>query len=79
MGALGRANEFRKFIPTLELMQESPMSSVFLQRQKQIVNDYVKKLAHHKISLIPENWYFNSRFVLKTTKTPLFVLTNEIF
>ena len=30
--------------------------------------------VHQKISVIPENWHFNSDFVLKTTKTPVFVL-----
>ena len=24
-----------------------------------------------RISVIPENWHFNSRFVMKTTKTPV--------
>ena len=28
--------------------------------------------------MFPENWHFNSYFVLKTTKTPLFVLITEI-
>ena len=31
-----------------------------------------------RISVIPENWHFNSRFVLKTTKTPVFVFITEI-
>jgi hypothetical protein len=31
-----------------------------------------------RISLIPENSHFNSRFVLKTTKTPVFVFITEI-
>ena len=31
-----------------------------------------------RIAVIPENWHFNSRFVLKTTKTPVFVFINEI-
>ena len=29
--------------------------------------------VRQSISVIPENWHFNSRFVLKTTKTPVFV------
>ena len=28
--------------------------------------------------MFPENWHFNSRFVLKTTKTPVFVFITEI-
>ena len=28
--------------------------------------------------LFPKNWHFNSRFVLKTTKTPVFVFITEI-
>ena len=31
-----------------------------------------------RISVIPENWHFNSRFVLKTTKTLVFVFITEI-
>ena len=31
-----------------------------------------------RIAVIPENWHFNSRFVLKTTKTPVFVFITEI-
>ena len=31
-----------------------------------------------RISVFPENWHFNSCFVLKTTKTPLFVFITEI-
>ena len=29
--------------------------------------------------MFPENWHFNSRFVLKTIKTPEFVFITEIF
>ena len=29
-------------------------------------------------SMFPENWRSNSRFVLKTTKTPMFVFITEI-
>ena len=40
------------------------------------------QLLHQKvcqrISVIPENWNFSSRFVLKTTKTPVFAFTTEI-
>ena len=32
-----------------------------------------------KTKMFPENWHFNSRFVLKTTKTPEFVFITEIF
>ena len=28
--------------------------------------------------MFPENWHFNSRFVLKTTKTAVFVFITEI-
>ena len=28
--------------------------------------------------MFPENWHFNSRFVLKTTKTPVFIFITEI-
>ena len=31
-----------------------------------------------RILVIPENWHFNSPFVLKPTKTPVFVLITEI-
>ena len=34
--------------------------------------------VRQRISVIPENWHFNSRFVLKTTKTPVFVFITEI-
>ena len=30
-------------------------------------------------SMFPKNWHFNSRFVLKTTKTPMSVFITEIF
>ena len=32
-----------------------------------------------KISVVPENWHFYSRFVLKTTKTLVFVFITGIF
>ena len=32
-----------------------------------------------RISIIPENWHFDSRFVLKTTKTPLLRFFDEVF
>ena len=32
----------------------------------------LRQKVHQRISVIPENWHFNSRFVLKTTKTPVF-------
>ena len=31
-----------------------------------------------RISVIPENWQFNSRFVLKTTKTPVLSFITEL-
>ena len=31
-----------------------------------------------KTYMFPENWHFNSHFVLKTTKTPAFVFITEI-
>ena len=34
--------------------------------------------VRQRISVIPENWHFNSRFVLKTTKTAVFVFITEI-
>ena len=35
--------------------------------------------VRQRISVIPENWHFNSRFVLKTKKkTPVFVFIAEI-
>ena len=30
-----------------------------------------------RISIIPENWHFDSRFVLKTTKAAVFVFITE--
>ena len=65
-------SEFRDFT-----LKEKNYSAVFLQRQKRIVNYYAKKVRQ-RISVIPENWHFNSRFVLKTTKTPVFVFITEI-
>ena len=60
------------FILNLEWHFFNIISSVFLQHQ----------LSHEKvpqrISVIPENWHFNSHFVLKTTKTAFFVFINEI-
>ena len=38
----------------------------------------LRQKVHQRISVIPENWRFNSHFVLKTTKTPLFVFITEI-
>ena len=32
----------------------------------------LRQKIRQRISVIPENWHFNSRFVLKTTKTPVF-------
>ena len=37
-----------------------------------------RQKVRQRISVIPENWHFNSRFVLKTTKTPVFVFITEI-
>ena len=38
----------------------------------------LRQKVRQRISVIPENWHFNSRFVLKTTKTPVFVFISEI-
>ena len=38
----------------------------------------LRQKVRQRISVIPENWHFNSRFVLKTTKTPVFVFITEI-
>ena len=53
---------------------------------KQKLESFTSKIDHHllrqkvrqRISVIPENWHFNSRFVLKATKTPGFVFITEI-
>ena len=45
-----------------------------------------RQLLHQKVrqrilvmkTNTPENWHFNSRFVLKTTKKPVFVFITEI-
>ena len=34
--------------------------------------------VRERISVIPENWHFNSCFVMRTTKTVLFVFITEI-
>ena len=34
--------------------------------------------VRQRISVFPENWHFHSHFVLKTTKTPVFVFVTEI-
>ena len=39
---------------------------------------FIMSKVRQRISVIPENWHFNSRFVLKTTKTPVFVFITEI-
>ena len=39
----------------------------------------LRQKVHQRISVIPENWHFNSRFVLNTTKTPVFVFITDIF
>ena len=31
----------------------------------------LRQKVRQRISVIPENWHFNSRFVLKTAKTPV--------
>ena len=62
------------------------ISRIFLQRQLWIVNYYVKSLSNNfsneNIFLVfPEKfyfknssfWHFDSRFVLKTTETPVFI------
>ena len=36
----------------------------------------LKNLSNREV--FPENWHFDSCFVLKTTKTPLFVFITEI-
>ena len=38
----------------------------------------LRQKVYQRISVIPENWHFNSRFVLKTKKTPVFVFITEI-
>ena len=38
----------------------------------------LRQKGSQKISVIPENWHFNSRSVLKITKTPVFVFISEI-
>ena len=38
----------------------------------------LRQKIRQRISVIPENWRFNSRFVLKTTKTPVFVFITDI-
>ena len=39
----------------------------------------LRQNVRQTISVISENWQFNSRFVLKTTKAPVFVFISEIF
>ena len=34
--------------------------------------------ANSSPAIVPENWHFKSRFVLKTTKTSVFVFITEI-
>ena len=54
--------------------------------QSKVMSFKTSKLDRHllrqkvcqRISVIPENWHFNSRFVLKTTKTAAFVFITEI-
>ena len=38
----------------------------------------IRQKVCQRISGIPENWHFNSRFVVKTTKAPVFVFITEI-
>ena len=38
----------------------------------------LRQKVHQRISVIPESWHFNSHFVLKTTKTLMFVFITEI-
>ena len=49
-----------------------------LQRQKRIIIYLLRQKVRQGISVIPENWHFYSRFVLKTTKTSVFVFITEI-
>ena len=55
-------------------------SAVFLQRQKRIVKITPKILSKNLSNeeVFPENWHFNSCFVFKTTKTPLFAFITQI-
>ena len=39
----------------------------------------LRQKDHQRISVILENWQFNSSVALKTTKTPVFVFITEIF
>ena len=60
------------------------ISRGFLQRQKRIVIYYVKMFVKESQqwkqinSVFLENWHFISDFVLKTTKTTMFVFFTEI-
>ena len=38
----------------------------------------LRQKVRRRISVIPENWHFNSYFVLKATKTAVFVFVTEI-
>ena len=39
----------------------------------------LRQKVRQRISVIPESWHFNSCFVLKTTRTPVFVFITAIF
>ena len=39
----------------------------------------LRQKVHQRISVIPENWHFKSRFVLKTTKTTVFYYLLRFF
>ena len=38
----------------------------------------LRQKVGQRISVIPENWHFDTHFVLKTTKTPAIVFITEI-
>ena len=73
----------------LELEKRYDILQRGLSTMSTIVNYYIKRSQQwkHKHFVFPEKWYyknssffhFNSRFVLKTTKTPVFVFINDIF
>ena len=59
-----------KFLCNGDILAESKTDHHLL-RQK--VRQRISVMKEKKNTMFPENWHYNSRFVLKTTKTPVSV------
>ena len=63
---------------SLAFLHRSTYSKSLLHTTSKMDCHLLRQRVRQRISVIPENWHFNSRLVLKTTKTPVFVFITEI-